>query len=68
MSVGDLQRLQKEAEELTPDEQVQLARHLLERAQERPLKPTGDLSAFKGCLKLSVDPIEYQRQIRSEWP
>lgn len=26
-----------------------------------------DLSRFFGCLKLDIDPLEFQRQIRSEW-
>ncbi|HMM43499.1 MAG TPA: hypothetical protein PKA95_16525 [Thermomicrobiales bacterium] len=27
-----------------------------------------DLSEFKGTLKLTEDPLEYQRRIRDEWP
>ncbi len=32
-----------------------------------PSKPQ-DLSRFSGVLTLEKDPLEYQREIRSEWP
>jgi hypothetical protein len=30
-------------------------------------KKNVDLSKYAGIMKLSIDPLEYQRQIRDEW-
>ena len=35
---------------------------------ESPPRKVTDLSAWQGLLKLSEDPLEYQRRIREEWP
>lgn len=39
---------------------------LLGVREERKL--TTDLSEFRGVLKITEDPLEYQRRIRDEWP
>jgi hypothetical protein len=65
MAMRDVERLQKEAEALSREEQIQLAEILLSNAKQ-PGKVT-DLSSFSGCIKLTIDPIEYQRAMRSEW-
>ena len=68
MALRDLKELQREADALRPEEQVQLARYLLKKAKEAELKDTGSLSEFRGCIRLTVDPLEYQWSIRAEWP
>lgn len=68
MAMRDLKKLQKEADALPPEEQLQLARYLLHRARKHALKPTGDLSEFRGSIKLSMDPLAFQQAIRAEWP
>ena len=40
-------------------------RSLLERRDAEP--PTADLTPFPGTVKLSEDPVAYQRRIRDEW-
>lgn len=35
-------------------------------ALKKKRKPT-DLSKYAGKVKFDIDPVEYQRQIRSEW-
>lgn len=39
---------------------------LLGVREERTL--TTDLSEFRGVLKITEDPLEYQQRIRDEWP
>jgi len=68
MALRDLKELQKQADGLKPEEQIRLAHYLLAKAAKAGLKPTGDLSEFKGSVKLTVDPLEFQRVIRAEWP
>ena len=36
--------------------------------QQSPGRRPTDLSSYDGILPASVDPIEYQRQVRAEWP
>ena len=58
--------MRKEAEALTPDEQKELADYLIARAKRAEAGKV-DLQSLAGVLKLTVDPLEYQREIRSEW-
>lgn len=68
MAAPDWKELQKRLDSLTPEEKVQLAEYLMRQAAEGGIKPTGDLSQFRGIIKLSVDPMEFQRSVRGEWP
>ncbi|NER01808.1 MAG: hypothetical protein F6K17_03750 [Okeania sp. SIO3C4] len=40
---------------------------LLTAFQSSEVKENVDLSKYAGIMKLSIDPLEYQRQIRDEW-
>jgi hypothetical protein len=40
---------------------------LLAVSQLSEAKKIVDLSKYAGIMKLSIDPLEYQRQIRDEW-
>ena len=40
---------------------------LLAAFQSSEAKENVDLSKYAGIMKLSIDPLEYQRQIRDEW-
>jgi len=62
----DVERLRKEAEALPREEQLQLAEILL--ANTKLTSNNADLDSFWGCLTLTIDPLEFQRSIRSEWP
>ena len=68
MALRDLKELQKQVDALPPEEQVQLAHYLLAKAKQPRLKRTGNLSEFRGAIKLTVDPLEFQKAIRAEWP
>lgn len=67
MALRNLKELQTDADALSPAEQVELANYLLEKAKKSTLRVTGDLSEFKGKINLNIDPLEFQRAIRSEW-
>lgn len=67
MALRNLKELQTDADALSPAEQVELANYLLDKAKSATLRATGDLSEFRGKINLKVDPIEFQRAIRSEW-
>ena len=56
-----------QAEALSPEEQLVLVTHLLGNITASPAD-SSNLSEFAGLLKLSVDPLEFQKSIRSEWP
>lgn len=64
----DLETIQRDADSLSPEEQIALANYLLEKATGRRLRTTGNLSEFKGAIRLTEDPIEFQKSIRAEWP
>lgn len=66
MAMRDVDRLRKEADKLTSKEQIQLAELLLEDARKKA--EDIDLSAFAGTVKMTIDPLEFQRSIRAEWP
>ena len=68
MSNRDLRAIQHDAEALTPQEQLQLAEYLMAKARSSTLKECGDLSEFKGSIQLTVDPVEYQKSVRADWP
>ncbi|NEQ34778.1 MAG: hypothetical protein F6K40_00015 [Okeania sp. SIO3I5] len=40
---------------------------LLAIAQLKTQTKSVDLSKYAGTIKLSIDPLEYQQQIRDEW-
>jgi len=69
MALRDLESLQKAAEKLPPDEQLQLAQFLLQRAGKLAVKGrVVDLNKYAGTVKLKEDPMEYQKRVRAEWP
>jgi hypothetical protein len=68
MASREFKLIREEALRLEPEEQVQLAVFLLHHSRMRSVKTTGDLSEFKGTLRLSVDPQKHQRRLRAEWP
>ncbi len=68
MAIRKLSEVVREAVELRPDDQVRLAKYLLDRNTEISLKPTPNMNQFRGGLQLTVDPMAFQREIRSEWP
>ena len=67
MALRDFKELQQEADALSPEQQLELAHYLLAKAKQPHLKPTGDLGEFRGTIQLKIDPLDYQRSIRSEW-
>jgi len=65
VSKRDLERLRSEINGLTVDEQRELVAYLV--AGPPPNEPAqNDINAFRGILKLSVDPVEYQRMARAD--
>ena len=69
MALRDLEKLQKAAEKLPPDEQIELAQFLLKRAGKLVVKgKVVDLNKYAGTVKLKGDPLEYQKRVRAEWP
>ncbi len=68
MALQDMIELQKQADALNPEEQILLANYLLGKAKRPMLQPATDLSEFRGAIKLTKDPLEFQRSIRAEWP
>jgi len=69
MALRDLESLQKAAEKLPPDEQLQLAQFLIAKVRrEKYGVKNVDLSPFYGKVKLKEDPMEYQKRVRAEWP
>jgi hypothetical protein len=69
MALRDLEKLQKAAEKLPPDEQLQLVQFLLQRAGKLVVKgKVVDLNKYAGTVKLKEDPMEYQKRVRAEWP
>lgn len=67
MALRNLKELQTDADALSPTEQIELANYLLDKAMKTALRVTGDLSEFKGKINLNIDPLDFQRAIRSEW-
>ena len=67
MAQRDWKEIQAEADALSAEEQILLANYLLSKAKSR-LKATGNLHEFRGAIKLSIDPCEFQKSIRAEWP
>lgn len=67
MALRDFKELQQDADALTPKEQVELAHYLLAKARGAALKQSGNLNEYKGTVKLSIDPLNYQKSIRAEW-
>jgi hypothetical protein len=66
MAMRDIDRLRKEAAKLSSKEQVQLAELLIEDARKKA--EVTDINVFAGKVTLTVDPLEYQRSLRAEWP
>lgn len=68
-----LQEIEAGLPELTQEEMLLLAGHLIERARQmaHPTeKPSGtvDWARFAGVLASGSDPLEYQKAARAEWP
>lgn len=40
---------------------------LLKDEQEDSIESFKALSDYKGSIKLTIDPLEYQREVRNEW-
>jgi hypothetical protein len=38
-----------------------------QQSKKRKLKKEKKLLQYAGCLKLAVEPLKFQRQIRNEW-
>ena len=68
MAAPDWKELQKKLDSLTPEQKVELAEYLLRQVSNGGVKATGNLSEFRGVLELSVDPVDFQRSVRGEWP
>ena len=67
MAMRDFDRLQREAELLTPEEQVRLAEYLMARVKRSTSGTQVELSAFYGICRFPEDAMEYQKRVRSEW-
>lgn len=65
----DLEELQRDAEELTPDQQLQLAAFLIQRARGRTYTAkVVDLNKHAGTVQYpEEDAVAYQRRVRTEW-
>jgi hypothetical protein len=68
MALRDYDRLRKQADALTERERVELAKYLLSSAPRTMRGGAKAREALSGSLKLSIDPLEFQRSIRAEWP
>lgn len=72
MALRDLKEIQKRADALSPEEQVQLAKYLLSKAGRSHAdsnEPNGDaLMRYYGRINFKGDPVGIQRKMRSEWP
>ncbi|MFY9235167.1 MAG: hypothetical protein WAO58_12000 [Fimbriimonadaceae bacterium] len=68
MAIRDLQELQKRADALSPEEQIQLAQYLLTKAHETTAANGEALMRFFGKIDFKGDPMDIQRKMRSEWP
>ena len=67
MALRDFQQIVKDADALTPEDQIRLANYLYSKAVKQGLKPTENLSEFSGSIHLTIDPTAYQAEIRAEW-
>jgi hypothetical protein len=65
MSVEALERLRREVDQLTNEERRELVRYLLEAGQSTSEAPV-DINSLRGTIKLTVDPLEYQRDSRAD--
>lgn len=68
MALRYLKELQKQADGLSPDEQIQLANYLLAKAHDSPLANGTAFMQFFGKIDFKGDPMDIQRKMRSEWP
>ncbi|HVL40093.1 MAG TPA: hypothetical protein VM328_11945 [Fimbriimonadaceae bacterium] len=71
MALRDLQELQRRADALSREEQLQLANYLLTKAQPavQGFQPNGSaLMRYFGKIDFKGDPVEIQRKMRAEWP
>jgi hypothetical protein len=66
MSSSEVVRITEAIDKLTPADRARVLSYLLRRSRGAKLVPV-DLSEFKGTIKLTIDPMEYQESIRSEW-
>ena len=62
-----VQSVVESAESLTPDELLEAAQRLIERARGRAGAKTPDVNALAGSLALDEDPLEIQERMRREW-
>ena len=62
-----IKQIEAEAQTLSQAEVLDLVVRLTQIARSKGEKHEIDWSRYAGVLKLTVDPLEYQRQIRSEW-
>lgn len=70
MAQRKLEELQKRADDLTPAEQIELASYLLEQARKRQndQEANGEaLMRFYGKVHFEGNPVDIQREMRSEW-
>jgi hypothetical protein len=67
MSNPALEEAKKHAVRLSREDQMELVRQLIGGLDGAD--PTqADLSRFAGTVKLTIDPLQFQKQIREEWP
>ena len=65
MSKRDLEKLQEQVNLLSPDERRQLLAYL-SAAADGQSAPKADINAYRGSIKLTVDPLEYQADSRTD--
>lgn len=64
-----LDEIMNEADKLPLEEQLELAQHLIAHAKRtKYAAKTVDLNKFAGRVKLTEDPLQYQKRVRAEWP
>jgi hypothetical protein len=68
MAAPDWRELQKKLDELPPEQKLELADYLWTQVSKIGTRPTRALGGYRGTIQLTVDPEEYQRSARAEWP
>jgi hypothetical protein len=64
--VSTLAEIEAAADALSSEEKKKLLQFLESRVNGEPKRPT-NLAEFAGSLRLSEDPLAWQRRVRGEW-
>jgi hypothetical protein len=65
--MSTLAEIEVAAEALPPAEKQKLIRFLVSRLNGETLGSETDLATFSGAVRLSQDPLGWQRRVRGEW-